>query len=503
MKKAVLSSILFIICSVFVFAQDSIVLNGYNVFHYPDGSISSEGTMVNGEPDGYWKTYYENGQLKTEGNRKNFLLDSTWSFYSDSGMLFLEINYLQSKKNGIRRTYQKNEIVEENFVDDVKQGWQKWYYSKGVLKKKVPFVDGREEGMAREYATDGTVITLLEYKKGYLLSTEIINRTREGLKHGVWKVFYPDESVKTECTYSYGKLNGYYKEFDPQGNLLFIKKYANDVEIFDAPELASYEVRTDYYRNGKPKIIASYKDGIPEGMRRDYDIEGKVVKGYIFKAGIIVGEGIIDESGNRQGAWKEFYEDGELYGEGTFTDNKKTGKWNYLYKNGAKEQYGSYNAAGKPDGLWKWFYESGNLKREEQLKNGVSNGTMQELSDSGKIIVKGEYIDGEEDGEWFYEVNDDKVVGSYVNGKKEGVWKGYYNDQLYFEGSFVEGMPDGEHKYYWDNGRIKEKGNYIAGKKEGNWSLYSYEGLRLIVIEYSDGIEISYDGSKIEDEPKK
>lgn len=500
MKKSFLFSVCVLWLCLSVWAQDSIVTNGYNIFHYPDGSISSEGSMVNGQPDGYWKTYYENGQLKTEGNRKNFMLDSTWRFYSDSGQLILEINYLQGKKNGLRRTYQKKEIVEENFVNDVKQGLQKWYYSDGVLKKKVPFVDGREEGFGREYDHDGTVITLLEYKKGYLLSSEIINRKREGLKHGVWKTFFPDESVKTECTYNYGKLDGYFKEFDAQGNLLYIKKYANDEEIFDAPELASYEVRTDYYKNGKPRIVASYKDGVPEGTRREYDQEGKVVKGYIFKAGVIVGEGIIDEAGNRQGPWKEFYENGELHGEGAFVNNKKVGKWSYYYRDGQKEQTGSYNNAGNPEGTWKWYYESGNLKREEQMKNGLSDGSMQELTDSGKVIIKGQYIDGEEDGEWFYEVNDDKVTGSYVNGKKEGVWKGYYHDQLYFQGNYVDGLPDGEHIYYWDNGKVKEKGNYIAGKKEGNWSLYSYDGLRLLVIQYEDGIEVAYDGSKIDDE---
>ena len=38
--------------------------NGYNVFYYANGNKSSEGTMVNGKPDGYWKTYYSNTILK-------------------------------------------------------------------------------------------------------------------------------------------------------------------------------------------------------------------------------------------------------------------------------------------------------------------------------------------------------------------------------------------------------------------------------------------------------
>ena len=56
-------------------------------FFYPDGSVSSEGTMVNGKPDGYWKSYYQDGTLKSVGKRTNFQLDSIWCFYDEHGNL--------------------------------------------------------------------------------------------------------------------------------------------------------------------------------------------------------------------------------------------------------------------------------------------------------------------------------------------------------------------------------------------------------------------------------
>src|ERR1043166_4412866 len=74
-------------------------------FYYSNGKVSSEGTMRNGKPDGYWKTYYETGILKAEGNRKNHELDSAWKFYSEDGPIAMEINYLKGKKNGYRKTY--------------------------------------------------------------------------------------------------------------------------------------------------------------------------------------------------------------------------------------------------------------------------------------------------------------------------------------------------------------------------------------------------------------
>ena len=49
-------------------------------YYYPNGNVSSEGTLRNGKPDGYWKSYSERGRIKSEGNRVDFKLDSSWRF---------------------------------------------------------------------------------------------------------------------------------------------------------------------------------------------------------------------------------------------------------------------------------------------------------------------------------------------------------------------------------------------------------------------------------------
>lgn len=496
--KKVLFLLLLLIAN-YSFGQDSIIKNGFNQFYYPLGKLSSVGYIQDGKPNGYWKTYYENGFLKSEGNRKNFEIDSTWKFYSDSGRLTLVINYLQGKKNGFRTTYLKNETIEEYFKNDIKDSATIHYYKNGNIKSKVNFKNGREEGQGIEYSVDGNITALIDYKKGYVINTEYINRYREGKKHGVWKTFWDNEKVKTEENYFYGLREGYFKEFDRDGNLLSIKKYENDYIVEDAPELANYEVRTDYYKNGKIRIVQSYKDNIPQGIRKEYSPEGQIVKSYIFRNGLIVGEGIVDDKGLRQGVWKEFYESGEKEADGEYLNGKKTGSWKYYYRNGKLEQAGSYNANGRPDGKWKWYYESGNLRKEDNYSKGKLNGDHLELSDSGKVIIKGQYVDGEEDGEWVYEVGDEKEIGSYVAGKREGEWKQYYsNGELNFIGSYIEGNPNGEFISYWDNGKVKEKGKYIMGLKEGDWSLYDYDGIKIITINYEDGVEKNYDGNKIE-----
>ncbi|MCF8298293.1 MAG: hypothetical protein K9J13_12170, partial [Saprospiraceae bacterium] len=53
---------------------------------------------------------------------------------------------------------------------------------------------------------------------------------------------------------------------------------------------------------------------------------------------------------------------------------------------------------------------------------------------------------------------------------------------------------------YWINGNVKEEGRYIMGLKEGEWKKYDLEGNLFLTILYSNGIEKSYDRTKIEPE---
>ena len=230
----------FCIVSLIVNAQSDSLKNGYVKFRYPNGIVSSEGTMKDGKPDGYWKSYYENGITKSEGNRKNFLLDSTWKFYNVEGTLVSIINYKNGIKDGERITYLENEIYIELFKQDVKQGISKILYKNGSIKKSILFVDGLEHGLSFEYSFDSTIISVSEYKKGLLISRESINRTdRNGYKQGSWKIFYDNGFVQEEVTYRNGKKNGFEKKYDSSGSLISVVKYEDDVIVENAEEMGS------------------------------------------------------------------------------------------------------------------------------------------------------------------------------------------------------------------------------------------------------------------------
>ncbi len=493
---------------IFIFIAAATVAQNDTVFvpvkyTFQNGKTSSEGYLRNEKPDGYWKAYYENGILKAEGNRKNFLLDSVWKFYSEEGKITQEITYAGGLKNGIRRTFHKDEIVEDFFINDIREQSTKVFFPDGKLKKLIPFEKGLENGTAFEFNHDSIIILITEYRKGFLISREHINRKDpSGLKQGLWKDFYSNGKVQQEITYLNDKRNGYLKKYDSTGTLLSIEKYINDEPAVFAEELKEYEIRRDYFPDGKVKIEGSYYKNKPDGIRREYDSSGTITNGYVFSEGMLLGEGIIDASGKKQGAWKEYYETGELMALGTYRNNERIGSWTFYHKNGKVEQKGSYSNKGIPDGEWNYYYESGNILRKEYFSNGEPEDEYIEYSDSGEVLVKGVFFEGLESGEWYYAIGDVIETGKYQDGVPVDWWeqRSKSDGELIFKGKYADGQPEGRHTWYYADGTKRMEGLYINGLKEGNWRIFASDGTLIINITYRNGMEIKYDNIVIKPE---
>jgi uncharacterized protein len=483
-----------------VAAQDTSATDGFTVYYFENGKVSSEGIIRNGKPDGYWITYYPDGTLKSEGNRNNFELDSIWTFYNESGEVSVQIEYDKGKKNGIRRIIHENEIIEENFVEDVKQGYSKHYYPDGKLWKEIFFEDGLESGIGKEFAqSDGRVIKITYFEKGFITDIENINRLdKSGLKQGKWMFFYENGNVKEEGDYRNDLKHGYFKTYATNGVLLSTAKYLDGVLQEDVEELAKLDIKREYYPSGQVKTVASFKDDVPQGIRREYSPEGEITAGFVFSGGIIVGEGITDEEGIRDGLWKEYYTNGQLKSTGMYDAGKRTDEWKFYYSNGQLEQTGFYTKDGKPNGAWTWYYMTGDLLREESYYNGLADGYSKEYDQAGNILSEGEYIEGMQEGIWKYSYGDYVSEGEYLNGMRHGNWKHFSsNGKLSFEGEFIEDNPNGRHIWYWPDGTKKTEGNYIMGSRHGEWIKYNPDGSQFISIFYENGIETRFDGIRV------
>ena len=498
--------ILIILLLPFHFFAQGKLQDGIKKFYYENGQVSSEGTIKNGLPEGYWISYYPTGLKKSEGNRKGNLLDSTWIFYNQYGDIKSKINYTSGKKNGLKISYSDscNIILEENFEVDIKQKLTTYFYDeKGHKKwKEVSFIDNVKEGKSFEYSIDGRLITIIFYKKGTLVGKELINRyDKLNKKKGTWKVFYEDGKLKEESRYKNDLLNGYLKEYDQNGKLINATLYIDGVPQSFTAELAALDIRKDYYPNGKVRVEGIYDiTGKENGLFKYFNTKGEIEKTEIYVHGVLIAKGLIDEAGKRQGYWEEYYKTGNIKSKGKYKDGKRIDEWEYYFANEQLQQKGKYLKGGKPTGLWLWYYDEGSVLREEFFRKGKEDGMMHEYTQQGKVITEGEYIDGLKDGPWFYEMGDHIEEGSYLDGQKNGMWVYHYtNGKLNFEGNFRDGEPDGKHKFYYDSGKLKREEVYVMGIKSDNWKSYNELGELVLTTFYKEGKEYKIDGTKLKD----
>ena len=506
MKKTILVSVILLTGLVVSGQSANNSQEGYQVFRYPNGTISSEGLFRNGKPEGFWKSYYVTGIKKSEGKYKNFQLDSVWVFFDQSGDTIEKINYLFAKRNGYSYKYKKDPseglyvASRELYAGDRKEGTAYFYFPDGRTQQTLTYSNGKKEGLSREFDRNGNVITLFEYNNDFLISRERINRSdNKGLKQGVWKEFYPNGTVRSEKNYRDDLLHGYYKEYDNRGILVLTMLYDSGSivksEVEDQPDI---EIENKYDENNRLIYSGPFRNKVPVGVHREYSADGKVKNAFVYNDnGLLLSEGIVDEAGKFNGKWKDLYPDGTTQSEGQYTDSRRTGVWKFYNTSGKLEQTGSYNN-GRPDGLWKWYYENGALLREEEYFQGQRDGACTEYSPSGGMIAQGVYTDGEKNGQWKYNTGDNTEEGKYIVGLRDGIWKSFYPDgKLRFKGNYVQGNPDGQMTFYYENGRPREEQFYRMGIRQKTWKKYNEEGVPVLTITFKDDVEVSINGVKI------
>lgn len=496
-------SLLLILCIVHYLAGAQTDSLEFIQYRFDNGGISSEGYLREGQPDGYWKSYYPDGTLKAEGNRADFLLDGAWKFYSPTGQIQTVIRYAAGKKSGIREQWTDSVIVaEERYADDRQEGISRYYYPDGSLEKIILFENGREEGSGYHYNRDGVVDVLLTYRSGVLTKEQNINRyDRLGLRTGVWMEFYRTMAVKVEGTYKDDLKHGFWKYYQPNGNLIRIEKWIMGVLQEDEDETAKLEVRREIDPNtGRISSIGTYQNDEKQGVHRFFDENGNITNGQLYRAGILLAEGIYDDQGRKQGIWKYYYEDGTLKAIGKYINDRRDGEWKYYFEDGSLEQVGSY-IYDEPDGIWRWYFSDGEMRKEQTFLEGLADGSYIEYNDSNQVIIQGQYVDGLKTGDWVYSIHNIIETGRYVQGERQGLWTETWVDidQIRREGNWRNGLEEGIHTWYFKNGQIQRRGPYSNGLKDGIWESFTASGLRIITVKYEDGVEVKYNRTSIDD----
>jgi len=174
-----------------------------------------------------------------------------------------------------------------------------------------------------------------------------------------------------------------------------------------------------------------------------------------------------DSKGLKQGVWKRFYDNDQLFSETIFKNGKATGSTKLFYKTGEKQGVMTYEIDGKTSRMISYW-------------------------PNGKIKAAGKYMNQEKDSTWNYynELDSLTSVENYKSGKPDGLWKVYYPDgKLSEETNYMNGLKNGPFKRYFTNGNLKMTGTYAADTFEGTLIHFHLNGKPYIKGAFTSGLK--------------
>ena len=104
--------------------------------------------------------------------------------------------------------------------------------------------------------------------------------------------------------------------------------------------------------------------------------------------------------------------------------------------------------------------------------DNIKNGEFTAYHPDNTIAIQGCYNNGKLHGEHktFFESGKLFIHTQYINDTLSGTYTKYYdNGNMVFEHGVQKNVPHGYYKMYYENGQLLFEGNYINGEKTGNW----------------------------------
>jgi antitoxin component YwqK of YwqJK toxin-antitoxin module len=214
--------------------------------YYPNGNVQSKINYVNGRPKGMYELYYDNGQVEEQGNwNRNRNVGDFKRFYDNGEMM----QHFQFAENGKRN------------------GEQFYYYPNGQIEVQVEIVDGKENGSLKRYYQNGELKSEMQVNMGVAdKNTYVEYKAKKEIKELNEKPKVPVKVADVE------KAKPNIGTIDPEG---YNKLYTRSL-------LLKWD---GYYHHGKPW----------NGKKYIYDANGMLIRIEVYKNGMYIGNGVIEE----------------------------------------------------------------------------------------------------------------------------------------------------------------------------------------------------------------
>jgi len=192
-----------------------------------------------GRKTGAWQKNYKNGQLKYKGQFKDGYEIGQFIYYYPSGKIQSKMNftekgtlaaislfyengtqkatgfYRNKKKHGSWKYYDSETgslVSEENYSNGIKNGIWIVYYPNGKVVSEVTWQNGLRNGPWKEYFDNGQI----------KLSATFI----DGKMAGIYITYYLGNTISRKGQYVDGKMDGEWIGFDQNGIMNSYQKYS-------------------------------------------------------------------------------------------------------------------------------------------------------------------------------------------------------------------------------------------------------------------------------------
>ncbi|MEG3765885.1 hypothetical protein [Alteromonas sp. 14N.309.X.WAT.G.H12] len=357
----------------------------------------------------------------------------------------------------------------------------------GYLQEEVPYVNGKREGVAKQYYDNGALNAVTHYKQNKeVLTTKrwsrngVLVRETQRTENGK---FIEEREWTTE-----GMLRQETIPIDIDGYPSGLKETTwelGEVKTFIAAGV--HDPHRGFYRSANLPYKLVKREGIEDGKLislEEVNHYGKEGRQRLYHEGFSIIENMTN--GKRDGMYSEGDEGNEAI-KGRYKNGLKIGQWRDTNSNG-DIILETYSNAGTLDGVR--TVQNRNTQAlivKEHYVDGKKHGEYASFDSDGTKATFGMYNQGKKDGDWVEKDGNRIWHGTYKHDHKVGRWLGY-NPQGYvvFDLHYKNGKLNGPQYAFADNGALTLFEERKNGARDGKRIVYE-DGIKSGESFYKDG----------------
>lgn len=308
-----------------------------------------------GKKEGLWEVLRDGGTLLEEGTWRRGERHGVFRFYDTQGKL-----------ERMER-YEYGELVVDAATTELLE-IKRDLHPNGAVRRVGSYRNGKEHGVFREYAPDGTLVTGTLYLDGVRAGEGVTDAL--GNRIGHWKLWYPEGGLQAEGGYEAGVREGEWIFYYPEGTVAQRGSYR---------EGAFHGTWVWYYPDGKVHREEQYRSGKEDGVFREWGPSGAVLMEGEYVRGRRNGDWVVEVNdhreagayidGEKSGEWVHTHASGTVLFRGSFVNGMPEGRHTWWYADGTRQLTGMF-VGGVKEGRWVYARPDGTVQREEEYKGG-------------------------------------------------------------------------------------------------------------------------------------